>query len=323
MLVKLGQYTLIDPNSITQNPQGKGDGNTPGGGGKPKFTEDSTGKEDIPMVGQEKPGISTQRSVTDKTKSIKNKATEYTKKGKSSIYKGKKATPDWKNIAAKAMAKSDSSRFKDMVKKLSSSEPLVNWKKELKKFFDNSFSSKDTVLPNRRFVAGGKYLYGQKPIGKDTLRTIVAAIDTSGSISQTVSNTFIKEVIYLCKQFDADTTYIIYCSDDIDNVDIVKKGKMPDLSKWASTGGNAKGFIPPFEFVDGAHKKNVLKTKINPSIFIYLTDTLAQYPDPKKYGIPKYANKTFWFICGPTVHNKPPFGKVLFAPDTSIVFKQR
>ena len=44
MLVKLGQYTLIDPNSITQNPQGKGDSNTPGGGGKPKFTEDSTGK---------------------------------------------------------------------------------------------------------------------------------------------------------------------------------------------------------------------------------------------------------------------------------------
>jgi len=322
MLVKLGQYTLIDPNSIIKNPQGKTDGNVPGGGGKPKFTEDTAQMDDIPRVGQEKPGVSTQRSVTDKTKSVKKKATEYTKKGKSIIYKGKKAIPDWKTLAAKATGKSDSSRFKEMVRKLASTEPLVNWKRELKKFFDNAFKSKDTVLPNRRFVAGGKYLYGQKPIGKDTLRTIVAAIDTSGSISQTVSNTFMKEVMYLCKQFDADTTYIIYCSDDIDNVDIVKKGKTPDLSKWASTGGNAKGFIPPFEFVDGAHKKNILKTKINPSIFIYLTDTGGEMPDPKKYGIPKYADKTFWFICGASVHNRPPFGKVLFAPDTSIIFKQ-
>jgi predicted metal-dependent peptidase len=323
MLVKLGQYTLIDSNSIIKNPQGKTDGNVPGGGGKPKFTEDTVQMDDIPRVGQEKPGVSTQRSVTDKTKSVKNKATEYTKKGKSIIYQGKKALPDWKSIAAKAIGNSNNSKFKEMVRKLAASEPLVNWKRELKKFFDSAFKAKDTVLPNRRFVAGGKYLYGQKPIGKDTLRTIVAAIDTSSSISQTVSNTFIKEVMYLCKQFDADTTYIIYCSDDIDNVDIVKKGKTPDLSKWASTGGNAKGFIPPFEFVDGAHKKNILKTKINPSIFIYLTDTAGEMPDPKKYGIPKYANKTFWFICGSTVHNKPPFGKALFAPDTSIVFKQR
>jgi predicted metal-dependent peptidase len=323
MLVKLGQYTVIDPKSVIKSTPGKKEGGGTDGGGKPKFTEDSTGMEDIPLVGQGTPGVSTQRSVTDQTKSIKNKATEYKGKGKSSIYKGKKAAPDWKTLAARAMAKSDSSRFKDMVKKLASSEPLVNWKKELRKFFDNAFNSKDTVLPNRRFVAGGKYLYGQKPIGKDTLRTIVAAVDTSASISQTVSNTFIKEVMYLCKQFDADTTYIIYCSDDIDNVDIVKKGKTPDLSKWASTGGNNKGFIPPFEYVEGSHRKNITRTKINPSIFIYLTDTMAQYPDPKKYGIPKYADKTFWFICGSKVHNKPPFGKVLFAPDTSIVFNQR
>jgi predicted metal-dependent peptidase len=309
MLVKLGQYTLIDPNSITKNPQDKTDGDK-GGGGKPKFTEDPTQMDDIPRVGQEKPGVSTQRSVTDKTGSAKKKATEYTKRGKSIIYKGKKATPDWKTLAAKAMGKSDSSRFKEMVRRLASTEPLVNWKRELKKFFDSAFKAKDTVLPNRRFVAGGRYLYGQKPIGKDTLRTIVAAIDTSSSISQKQSNTFVKEVMYLCKQYDAEVTYIIYCSDDIDNVDIVKKGKTPDLSKWASTGGNAKGFIPPFAYVE--------KNNINPSIFIYLTDTGGEMPDPKRYNIPKYAKKTFWFICSSHMYNKPPFGKILFAPISAI-----
>lgn len=309
MLVKLGQYTVIDPNSIVKNPQDKKDGNSQGGG-KPKFTEDPTVMDDIPRVGQEKAGVSTQRSVTDKSGAVTKKATEYTKRGKSIIYKGKKAAPDWKTLAAKAMGKSDSSRFKEMVRKLASSEPLVNWKRELKKFFDSAFKAKDTVLPNRRFVAGGRYLYGQKPIGKDTLRTIVAAIDTSASISQKQSNTFVKEVMYLCKQYDAEVTYIIYCSDDIDNVDIVKKGKNPDLSKWASTGGNAKGFIPPFAYVE--------KNKINPSIFIYLTDTGGEMPDPKKYNIPKYEKKTFWFICSPSMYNKPPFGKILWAPISAI-----
>ena len=316
MLVKLGQYTIIDPNSIVKNSGNGGRGE--GGGGDPKFTEDPNKMDDIPRVGEEKPGVSTQRSVTSKTGSVKKKATEYTKKGKTIIYKGKKASPDWKTLAAKAMGKSDNKKFKDMVRKLADSEPLVNWKRELKKFFDSAFNAKDTILPNRRFVSGGRYLYGQKKIGKDTLRTIVAAIDTSSSISQKQSNAFVKEVMYLCKQYDAEVTYIIYCSDDIDNVDIVKKGKTPDLSKWASTGGNAKGFIPPFAFVDGAHKKNILKTKIDPSIFIYLTDTGGEMPDPKMYGIPKYEKKTFWFICSPSMYNKTPFGKILWAPVSAI-----
>jgi len=316
MIVKLGQYTVVDPNSIVSN-SGNGE-RSKGGGGDPKFTEDPNKMDDIPRVGEEKPGVSTQRSVTSKTGSVKKKATEYTKKGKTIIYKGKKASPDWKTLAAKAMGKSDNKKFKDMVRKLADSEPLVNWKRELKKFFDSAFNAKDTILPNRRFVSGGRYLYGQKKIGKDTLKTIVAAIDTSSSISQKQSNTFVKEVMYLCKQYDAEVTYIIYCSDDIDNVDIVKKGKTPDLSKWATTGGNAKGFIPPFEYVEGAHKKNILKTKIDPSIFIYLTDTGGEMPDPKKYGIPKYEKKTFWFICSPSMYNKPPFGKILWAPVSAI-----
>jgi len=278
MLVKLGQYTLIDPNSIR-----KGTGAKPGkggGGGKPQFSDDDPQKmDDIPLVGQEKPGIRTQRSVTSKTASVKTKAKEYKKRGKSKIYRGNKAKPDWKTLAAKAAGKSNSDKFKDMVQKLASSEPLVDWQNELKRFFNATFNKKKTVLPNRRFVAGGKYLYGRKQAGKDTLRTIVAAIDTSSSISQKQSNTFVKEVMYLCKKYDANMTYIIYCSDDIDGVDKVKKGGTPDLSKWASTGGNAKGFIPPFAYVE--------KENINPSIFIYLTDTGGEMPDPRRYGIEK------------------------------------
>jgi hypothetical protein len=110
--------------------------------------------------------------------------------------------------------------------------------------------------------------------------------------------------------FDTDTTYIIYCSDAIDNVDIIKKGGQPDFGLWATTGGNAKGFIPPFQHVE--------ENKINPSVFIYLTDTGGEMPDPKKYGISKYAKKVFWFVCSPTMYNPPSFGKILFAPVSAI-----
>jgi len=101
-------------------------------------------------------------------------------------------------------------------------------------------------------------------------------------------------------------TIIIYCSDDIDNIDIVKKGGDPDFTKIASTGGNRRGFIPPFQWVE--------KNKINPSVFVYLTDTGGEMPDPSRYGIRKYAKKTFWFICSPMIYNQPTFGKIIHVP---------
>ena len=110
----------------------------------------------------------------------------------------------------------------------------------------------------------------------------------------------------MVKKFDADKTIIIYCSDDIDNIDIVKKGGDPDFTKIASTGGNRRGFIPPFQWVE--------KNKINPSVFVYLTDTGGEMPDPSRYGIRKYAKKTFWFICSPMIYNQPTFGKIIHVP---------
>jgi predicted metal-dependent peptidase len=181
---------------------------------------------------------------------------------------------------------------------------------ELKKFFDSTFNKQDWVLPNKRFVARGEYLYGRKNIGSDTLKTVVAVVDTSISISEPQSRTFVTEVMHLVKMFDTDTTYVIYCSDDIDGIDIVKKGQKPDFTKWATTGGNNKGFIPPFEWVE--------KNKIKPSLFVYLTDTGGEMPNPDKYGISKYKNKVIWFLCGSRIYNEPPFGKIIWAPKSKI-----
>ena len=230
----------------------------------------------------------------------------------SKIYQGKHKT-NWDALGRSAMARHSSTlseTSKSLLRSSIGDKALVNWKGELRKFFDASLTGRQSILPNKRLLAGGTILYGTKKVGISTLKTIVCAIDTSSSISHDQMKTFLNEVMYLCKKYNADKTIIIYCSDDIDDVDIIKKGGTPDMSKVKSSGGNARGFIPPFEWVEKHH--------INPSVFIYLTDTGGEMPDKNKYGIGKYAKKVIWFICSSSVHNQPPFGKTLFMPVSSI-----
>lgn len=311
MLIKDGDYSVISDNNKNNTPD-NGDSPNTGKkeGGDPNFEDSPKKMDEIPIVGSEPTGVKTFRDF-DTTGSSTQKAKEVKADKPSKIFKGDLKTPNWADISNQALSRSKlSDKAKRLVKALKTSEPLVDWKKELKKFFDNTFRSSEWVLPNKRFLAGGDMIYGRKETGEDTLKTIVAAVDTSGSISKEQVKAFVNEIMYLCKTFDADKTIIIYCSDDIDNVDIVKKGGQPDLTKIASTGGNAKGFIPPFQWVE--------KNKIKPSIFIYLTDTGGEMPDPYKYGISKYRKKVLWFICSPEMYNPPSFGKILFAPVGSI-----
>jgi hypothetical protein len=281
------------------------------GGDRPEFQDDADLMDDIPRVGNEKPGAGVVRDPSNSIgRKIRNKAKEYKGTKKSIIHKKKL---DWDDLANSALSRNSGSlseEAKRRLKQFKGTEPLVNWKKELKKFFDNSFKADEWVMPNKRFLASGNVLYGRKSVGDDTLKTIVAAVDTSGSISNEQAKAFVNEIMYLCKTFDADKTIVIYCSDQIDGIDTIKKGGKPDFTKLKSTGGNACGFIPPFQYVQ--------ENKINPSLFIYLTDTGGEMPDPNMYGIKKYVKKVMWFICSPKMYNPPSFGKVLFAPVGSI-----
>jgi len=230
----------------------------------------------------------------------------------SKIMQGK-PKPNWGDLTAKSLSRNSntlSDGAKKILRDLKTREPAVDWKKELRKFFDQSFKSFEWVLPNKRLLSGGDVLYGRKAVGDDTLKTIVAAVDTSSSISKTQIKTFVNEIMALCKTFDADKTIIIYCSDAIDDVDIIKKGGSPDFTKIKSTGGNDLGFIPPFQWVED--------NKIKPSVFIYLTDTGGEMPDSNRYGIKKYIKRVFWFVCSAYMYNPPPFGKVLFTPVSTI-----
>ena len=264
---------------------------------------------------EEEPGADVRlRRNPDKGDILKGTAKEVTGGAPSKIYTDKGTTkPEWEKLKERAIARNGGTMREEtrrLIKTCLGNVPIVDWKTELKKFFDHSLTGRQTVLPNKRLLASGNILYGTKKTGLSTLKTIVAAIDTSGSISEDQQKTFINEVMYLCKKYQADKTIIIYCSDDIDGVDIIKKGGQPDFSKMKTTGGNAKGFIPPFQWVEKNH--------IKPSVFIYLTDTGGSMPDKLKYGIGKYVSKVIWFICSASMYNTPPFGKILFMPVNTI-----
>jgi predicted metal-dependent peptidase len=318
MLVKKGQYSIVNKkDSLEGGEKIKNSGGPEGEiGGAVQFTKKANLMDKIPdATGETSNSAATTNDAANKGNLIKTNAKEYTGNAKSTIANKKIKLPDWSKLTAAALSTNSGSvsdQIRSMIDSSIGTTALVDWKAELKRFFDKAINKMDWVFPNRRFIARGTAIYGQKRSGVETLKTIVAAVDTSGSISEDQSKTFINEVVYLSKKYKSDKLYIIYCSDQIDNVDIVdlKRGQKPDLDKWATTGGNSCGFIPPFKYVEDE--------RIDPSVFIYLTDTGGEMPNENKYNIKKYVKKVIWFICSPTMYNKPPFGKILFTPTGAL-----
>jgi predicted metal-dependent peptidase len=278
VLVKKGKYLVIEE----------------------KEDEDRLGE--IPEISDNPPGVTKHHDI--KGKQIKTKqSTDYgnvkTKINTKSI--------NWSRALTRAMSRNPlSAKAKKLLSDLSSQKPLVDWRRMLKRFFDRSFTGTSYVFPKRRFIGQKKYLYGTKQTGVDTLKTVVVALDTSGSISHDQGQTMLIEVANLCNSFRVDRLLIIYCSDNIhEPIQDLKRGQKPDLTLWPTTGGNSRGFLPPFEWVQ--------KNKINPSVFIYMTDTGGEMPRATDFGIDRYKKRVFWFIVG-TMYVKPPFGEIIYMP---------
>jgi len=308
--IKKGNFVLVDPESVQQQPQAQKGSPEKSGSTSPQELETPPDDVETPDFDPNaKTGPGYERTLTGKT----GKSTKTYKAKKSNLGKGgskQKIADFWNrnlNNALSSQGGKLSEKARRLIKEIATSKPKVDWKRELKKFLDKAFNEYDYALPNRRMLGSGDITYGRKKVGQDTLKTLVLPVDTSGSISKAQIKVFFEEVWSLATKMEIDKTIIIYCSDDIDAVDVVKKGDKPDLSKWASTGGNAKGFDPPFAYIE--------KNKIKPSAVIYLTDSFASYPSVSKYGIKKYKDRVFWFICNSTSNfDKPPFGKYIHIP---------
>lgn len=322
--MKIGKddYVLIDVESVNMDKSSKpSKTEEPIDSQSPKEIEETPEGIEKVELGGEKGGPGYERSSK-----IKKGETEKKYSSKRALGKGgskSEASKKWEDALRNASSAMStlSEKGRKLLRELKSSTPKVNWKKELSKFVDSAFNKWEEVLPNKRLLASGDILYGAELSASDTLKTLVLPVDTSGSISNNQISAFLAEVFSLTTKFDVDTVYIVYTSDTIDAIDVVPKGKKPDLGMIRSTGGNREGFFPPFRFIKDPRKyqgkaNGKLPAKINPSAVIYFTDTFAEYPQKSDFGISKYANRVIWFIClnKNQSFNVPPFGRYIHVP---------
>lgn len=323
MQVKKGDFVIVDVDTVETGQKTGGSEKSKDGQSTPQEIErapDQIEKPELNIGGKTGPGY-------ERTGNIQKVGSSKKYSSRKSLGQGgtkAEASAKWESALRDAISRAGSTlsdKARRLLAELKSSKPKVDWKKELKKFMDSAMTKFEDVLPNKRFLGGGDVLYGTELAGKDTLKTLVLPVDTSGSISKDQIGAFLTEVFSLATKFDIDVTYIVYTSDSIDSIDVVPKGKKPDLSMIRSTGGNREGFFPPFRFIKDPKKYQgkanaSLPKSITPSAVIYFTDTFAEYPTKNDFGISKYANRVFWFIClsKDQPFNKPPFGKYIHVP---------
>jgi len=232
--IKKGNFVLVDPESVQQQPQAQKGSPEKSGSTSPQELETPPDDVETPDFDPNaKTGPGYERTLTGKT----GKSTKTYKAKKSNLGKGgskQKIADFWNrnlNNALSSQGGKLSEKARRLIKEIATSKPKVDWKRELKKFLDKAFNEYDYALPNRRMLGSGDITYGRKKVGQDTLKTLVLPVDTSGSISKAQIKVFFEEVWSLATKMEIDKTIIIYCSDDIDAVDVVKKGDKPDLSK--------------------------------------------------------------------------------------------
>lgn len=305
-LIKKGDFIVENPDSVNSS------GDSESGASKDPSNDDGSQNS----IERENPdgmsdGSGGGNIVTRRT--LDGKTGKSSKEYKSTLGSGgskAEISSSWESAKNKALGSfgaSLSEKARRIIEALTKNKPKVNWQRELKKFLNSATGRYDYTLPNKRTLASGTVTYGRKKSGDGSIKTLVLPVDTSASISKAQIKVFVEEALRLSTQLEIEKTIIIYCSDNIDAVDIVNKGQKPDFSKIASTGGNRLGFNPPFEWI----KNN----KINPTAVIYLSDTQASFPSTSDYGISKYKDRVFWFICVEgSNYNEPPFGKKIHVP---------
>ena len=118
--------------------------------------------------------------------------------------------------------------------------------------------------PNMKYLYRGIYL---PSLSSDLLRIIVA-IDTSGSIDETLLGTFLGEVSSMMQQYPNYEIDLITADAKIQSHKVFLPG---EALEYEISGGGGTDFRPVFEFID---------REINyPTLLLYFTDGDGRFPD--------------------------------------------
>jgi predicted metal-dependent peptidase len=202
---------------------------------------------------------------------------------------------DWKQATQQAAAiasgqgsmPAGSERLVETVKQAS-----VDWRSVLRRFLQEvARTDYSWVQPNRRYIAQGMYLPSlySKEIGP-----MVVAIDTSGSIDNTLLSIFGAEFESAVKEMQPRRVHAMYCDARIQGIDTFEQGEPVELNP---RGGGGTSFVPVFDELD--------KLEDKPVCVVYLTDLFGDFPKDD-HGVP-----TLWVTPSRYAQKAVPFGEIV------------
>ena len=144
--------------------------------------------------------------------------------------------------------------------------------------------------PNRRFVAQGLYLPG---LHSEELGDVVLAVDTSGSIDETVLGAFADEANAVLSAYECAVT-ILYHDVDVQKVQTWRSADGALVLDPAGGGGTSHVCV--FDWLD--------RSGLSPACVVCLTDLETEFPD-RPPPLP-----VLWAVVGDGGID-PPFGRVV------------
>jgi predicted metal-dependent peptidase len=195
------------------------------------------------------------------------------------------------NQLAKALGRSHGPGFERAVKdKLL---PCVDWRVVLRDFVDTAARSDYSwIHPNPRYITQGVFL---PSLSTKNPGTIVVAIDTSGSVSDTQLTGFASEVSAILETHDT-CLEVIYADRKVQGRESFTRADLP--LTLSPKGGGGTDFRPVFDLVE--------KQGMSPCCLVYLTDLCC---DRFSDRLPAYP--VLWVNTERFRWKDPPFGRVI------------
>jgi predicted metal-dependent peptidase len=167
--------------------------------------------------------------------------------------------------------------------------PRIRWRDVLREFITQRARSEYSwIRPNRRHIHSGLYLPSRE---RRQLGEMVVAVDTSGSVSNTVLDAFAAEINAIVADTRPERVHIVYCDAQIRGAESFEPDDAPIPMNATGRGGTR--FQPVFDWV--------AERTIDPVCLVYLTDLYG--PPAEDPGYP-----TLWVTIGAA---EAPFGEVV------------